>query len=109
MVVTDVAITARTAISVGLDGDAHHRLRRLVSKAFAPRSAERLRTLVIEIINGLVEPLTAVGRCDVVSDIAHRYPTPVICALLGAPPEDWQRTARRSWPRGITSTPISRS
>jgi cytochrome P450 len=75
---------------LGLDGDAHHRLRRLVSKAFAPRGAERLRTLVIEVINGLVEPLTAVGRCDVVSDIARRYPTPVICALLGAPPEDWQ-------------------
>ena len=68
----------------------HHRLRRLVSKAFAPRGAERLRTLAAEIITGLVEPLTSVGHCDVVADIARRYPTPVICALLGAPPEDWQ-------------------
>ncbi|RAU94166.1 cytochrome P450 [Mycobacterium colombiense] len=74
---------------LGLDGDAHHRLRRLVSKAFAPRGAERLRALVVDIITGLVEPLTAIGHCDVVSDIARRYPTPVICALLGAPPEDW--------------------
>lgn len=74
---------------LGLDGDVHHRLRRLVSKAFAPRGAERLRTLVLEIINGLVHPLTAGGHCDVVSDIARRYPTPVICALLGAPPQDW--------------------
>lgn len=74
---------------LGLDGNAHHRLRRLVSKAFAPRSAERLRKLVVEIINGLVDPFTAVGHCDVVGDIARRYPTPVICALLGAPPEDW--------------------
>ncbi|OMB91734.1 cytochrome P450 [Mycobacterium colombiense] len=74
---------------LGLDGEAHHRLRRLVSKAFAPRGAERLRRLVVEIITGLVEPLTAVGHCDVVVDIARRYPTPVICALLGAPPEDW--------------------
>ena len=70
---------------LGLDGAAHHRLRRLVSKAFAPRAAERLRTLAVEIISGLVEPLTPVGHCDVVSDIARRYPTPVICALLGAP------------------------
>jgi cytochrome P450 len=74
---------------LGLDGAQHHRLRRLVSKAFAPRGAERLRTLVVNIITGLVEPLTTVGHCDVVSDIARRYPTPVICALLGAPPEDW--------------------
>jgi len=75
---------------LGLDGDGHHRLRRLVSKAFAPRGAERLRTLIVEVITGLVDPLTTVGHCDVVSDIARRYPTPVICALLGAPPEDWQ-------------------
>jgi cytochrome P450 len=81
---------------LGLDGDVHHRLRRLVSKAFAPRGAERLRTLVIEIINDLVEPLTAAGRCDVVSDIARRYPTPVICALLGAP---------RRLPRGTDRAP----
>jgi cytochrome P450 len=75
---------------LGLDGAEHHRLRRLVSKAFAPRGAERLRARILEVITGLVEPLTAVGRCDIVSDIARRYPTPVICALLGAPAEDWR-------------------
>ncbi|MDT5257707.1 MAG: hypothetical protein QOD10_2787 [Mycobacterium sp.] len=75
---------------LGLDGEAHHRLRRLVSKAFAPRGAERLRARIVVVITGLVDPLTTVGRCDVVSDIARRYPTPVICALLGAPPQDWQ-------------------
>jgi cytochrome P450 len=75
---------------LGLDGAEHHRLRRLVSKAFAPRGAERLRARILEVITGLVEPLTAVGCCDVVADIARRYPTPVICALLGAPTEDWQ-------------------
>ena len=80
-----------TANILGLDGAEHHRLRRLVSKAFAPRAAERLRTLAIEIITGLVDRVTAVGKCDVVTDIARRYPTPVICALLGAPPEDWQK------------------
>ena len=75
---------------LGLDGEQHHRLRRLVSKAFAPRGAQGLRSRILEVITGLVEPLTTVGHCDVVSDIARRYPTPVICALLGAPPEDWQ-------------------
>ncbi|MCW2663864.1 MAG: cytochrome [Mycobacterium sp.] len=74
---------------LSLDGDAHHRLRRLVSKAFAPRGAERLRALAVEVITELVDPLTRVGRCDAVSDIARRYPIPVICALLGTPREDW--------------------
>jgi cytochrome P450 len=75
---------------LGLDGAEHHRLRRLVSKAFAPRGAERLRTLTVDVIHRLVDPVTSVGQCDVVSDIARRYPTPIICALLGAPAEDWQ-------------------
>jgi cytochrome P450 len=75
---------------LGLDGEQHHRLRRLVSKAFAPRGAERLRVRIVDVITGLIEPLTTVGHCDVVSDIARRYPTPVICALLGAPLADWQ-------------------
>jgi cytochrome P450 len=75
---------------LSLDGAVHHRLRRLVSKAFAPRAAERLRTLAIEIITRLVEPFTSVGHCDVVADIARGYPAPVICALLGAPPQDWR-------------------
>lgn len=73
---------------LSLDGAEHRRLRRLVSKAFAPRGAERLRSLITEIITGLVEPITAVGHCDVVSDIARGYPTPVICALLGVPAHD---------------------
>jgi cytochrome P450 len=79
-----------TANILGLDGAMHHRLRRLVSKAFAPRAAERLRTVAAEIISGLVQPYITVGHCDVVSDIARSYPTPVICALLGAPATDWQ-------------------
>lgn len=74
---------------LGLDGEAHHRLRRLVSKAFAPRGAARLQSLIVDVITELVEPLTGIGHCDVVSDIARRYPTPIICALLGAPREDW--------------------
>jgi cytochrome P450 len=79
-----------TANLLGMSGAAHQRLRRLVSKAFAPRSAERLRPLIIETITGLVEPFTTVGRCEIVSDIARSYPTRIICALLGTPPEDWQ-------------------
>ncbi len=73
-----------------LDGAEHTRLRRLVSKAFTPRATARLRTTIMEVITGLVDPLTATGRCDVVADIARHYPIPIICTLLGAPREDWQ-------------------
>jgi cytochrome P450 len=75
---------------ISLDGPAHQRLRRLVSKAFTPRATARLRTTIVEVINELVDQHSATGRCDVVTDIARQYPIPIICALLGAPAEDWQ-------------------
>ena len=72
------------------DGADHNRLRRLVSKAFTPRSTARLETTIVEVITELVDPVTGTGRCDVVADIARQYPIPIICGLLGAPRADWQ-------------------
>lgn len=71
-------------------GAEHHRLRRLVSKAFAPRAAARLRATISEVITELVTPLTATGSCDIVTDVAQKYPIPVICALLGTDRDDWK-------------------
>ena len=74
---------------LSLDGAAHHRQRKLVSKAFTPRAAERLRTTCTEVIAELVDNCAGEVRCDVVADIARRYPIPIICAMLGTPPGDW--------------------
>ena len=75
---------------ISLDGEEHDRLRRLVSKAFTPRATARLTTTIVEVITDLVDRYTERGSCDVVSDIARQYPIPIICALLGAPSEDWE-------------------
>ena len=40
------------------------------------------------------------GHCDVVADIARPYPVPIICALLGAPREDWKLFSQ--WTDDIT-------
>jgi cytochrome P450 len=74
---------------LSLDGDEHNRLRRLVSHAFRPTCGTRLRSTMTEVINELVDPLTDTGRCEVVADVARPYPIPIICELLGAPPQDW--------------------
>jgi cytochrome P450 len=75
---------------LGLDGESHVRLRKLVSKAFTPRATSRLQETIHDVVNGLIDQVADAGRCDVVTDIAYRYPTPIMCALLGAPREDWQ-------------------
>jgi cytochrome P450 len=75
---------------ISLDGAEHHRLRRLVSRAFTPRATAGLRTTIIDVITELVDRHITTGRCEVVTDIARQYPIPIICALLGAPSEDWE-------------------
>ena len=75
---------------ISLDGAAHHRLRRLVSKAFTPRATAGLRKAIVDVITELVDRHTGAGCCEVVTDIARQYPIPIICALLGAPSEDWE-------------------
>lgn len=75
---------------LSVNGETHARLRRLVCKAFTPRSVGRLETTIGEVIGGLVDPLVDAGRCEVVADIARPYPVPVIAELLGAPSEDWK-------------------
>jgi cytochrome P450 len=75
---------------ISLDGAAHHRLRRLVSRAFTPRAAERMRQTCVDVITELIATHRDAGRCDIVADIARPYPVPIICALLGAPRTDWQ-------------------
>ncbi|EHB44948.1 Linalool 8-monooxygenase [Mycolicibacterium rhodesiae JS60] len=75
---------------LGLQGAPHVRLRKLVAKAFTPRATSRLTETIHEVVNELIDRVMDAGRCDVVADIARPYPTPIICALLGAPREDWQ-------------------
>ncbi|VEG41371.1 cytochrome P450 [Mycolicibacterium flavescens] len=74
---------------LGLDGAPHMRLRKLVSKAFTPRATSRLQDTIQEVVNGLIDRVADAGHCDVVTDLARPYPTPVMCALIGAPREDW--------------------
>src|SRR5271155_5048450 len=78
-----------------VEGETHRRLRGLCSRAFTPRTVARLHDAMVDVMSDLVDQVADNGRCDVVADIARPYPVPIICALLGAPREDWQRFS--SW------------
>lgn len=54
-----------------LEGDAHHRLRSLCSKAFTPRTVARLHDTMAGVMNELVDQVADAGRCDVVTAIAR--------------------------------------
>ncbi len=74
-----------------MEGEAHARLRRLVAPAFTPASANRLRPTMRTVVGALVDAVADRGECELVADVCEPYPIPIICELLGAPPEDWKQ------------------
>ena len=73
-----------------MEGAGHARLRRLVAPAFTPASANRLRPTMQAVVGELVDRVVERGECELVADVCEPYPIPIICELLGAPPEDWK-------------------
>ena len=66
-------------------GQAHARLRRLVSAAFTPRQVERLRPRLREYLSGLWQQIAPAGRCEAVTALARPLPSMAIAELLGVP------------------------
>ena len=71
-----------------LDGADHTRLRKLVVKAFTPRTVERLRPKIEAMVDDLLEPIAEAGGGDFMADLAFPLPVQVIAELLGVPRED---------------------
>ena len=71
-----------------LDAPDHPRIRGLVSKAFTPRRVEALECRVTELVEELLEPISARGRMEFLSEFAYPLPARVICELLGVPAAD---------------------
>ncbi|MFF0779432.1 cytochrome P450 [Streptomyces sp. NPDC003720] len=77
----------------------HTRIRRLVSKAFTPRTVERLRPYVRGLANDLVARLVEAGGGDLLTDVAEPLPVAVIAEMLGVPEAD--RASLRPWSAAI--------
>jgi cytochrome P450 len=76
---------------VNMDPPDHTRLRRLVSRAFAPRRIAALEAAVQAQADAMLDDLAAAGPhavVDLVSGFAGPFPFAVICELLGVPEAD---------------------
>jgi cytochrome P450 len=71
-----------------MDPPDHTRLRRLVSKAFTPRTIEALRGHVGEIFDALLDEWDGSAPFEVMAGLAYPLPVIVICELLGVPVDD---------------------
>ncbi len=74
---------------------AHTRLRRLIAGAFGRGHVQRLRPMVAELADGMVDELAgeiaADGSADLLEHLAQPLPVAVIAELLGVPIEDGPR------------------
>lgn len=77
----------------------HTRIRRLVSKAFTPRTVERLKPYVEGLAGELVARLVEAGGGDLLADVAEPLPVAVIAEMLGVPESD--RAQLRPWSADI--------
>jgi cytochrome P450 len=80
---------------LSLDPPDHTRLRRLVSKAFAPRVIAALAPRIRELCDDLIDDARSDGprQLEVVSQLAYPLPVRIISELLGVPAEDHSRFA----------------
>jgi cytochrome P450 len=81
-----------TTSIVDVDGAAHTRLRKLVSRAFTVRRVGELRPRVEQITGELLDRLAP--ETDLLEQFAYPLPITVICELVGVPEADrpnWRR------------------
>lgn len=81
-----------------LEGEDHHRIRRLLNPAFSPRLVKQLEPRFHELAQELIDAFIGRGECEFVSEFAEPYATRVLCIMLGIPETEWQAIA------GLAST-----
>jgi len=88
---------------LNIDPPDHTRLRKLVSKAFTPRTIERLRPRVQTLVDDMLDDLAAAdGPVDLISGLAFPLPFVVISELLGMPEAD--RDQLREWSHTVVQS-----
>jgi cytochrome P450 len=89
---------------LNLDPPDHHRLRRLVSKVFTPRTIEELRPRLQQLVDEHLDiALASGGDVDLIASLAFPLPFIVISEMLGIP-EGRDRSQLREWSGAVVKT-----
>ena len=86
---------------LNLEGEAHHRMRRLLSPAFSRRVVEALRPRFGDLAGELADSFAGAGRCEFMADFAEPYAARVIAIMLGIAEEEWPTIAAESATVGL--------
>ena len=89
-------LLGRVETMLSVDPPEHTRMRKLVSKAFTPKSIGALRPRIQEIVDEILDGLEGRAEFDLIAELAWPLPVTVIAEMLGVPPEDRARFKRWS-------------
>lgn len=86
---------------LNMEGDDHHRLRRLINPAFSRKAIDALAPHFERIAAELIDSFAERGRCEFMREFAEPYAARVIAILLGIPEDEWQTLAAESAAVGL--------
>ena len=86
---------------LNMEGEAHHRMRRLLSPAFSRRFVEALRPRFGDLAAELAGSFAGTGRCEFMADFAEPYAARVIAIMLGIAEDEWRTIAAESATVGL--------
>lgn len=83
-----------------LEGEEHHRIRRLLNPAFSPTVARRLepefQEIATELIDAMKVKVAADEEIEFIGDFAEPFATRALCAMMGLSHEHWPFIADRA-------------
>jgi cytochrome P450 family 142 subfamily A polypeptide 1 len=79
---------------IASDDPVHLHQRRLVNRRFTPRAVKSETDTLADMIDKLVDPLTPVGRTEVINDLAGQLPARFTAWLLGLDEDEWWPTLK---------------
>jgi len=79
---------------IASDDPVHLHQRRLVNRGFTPRAVKAQSEMLAAMIDKLVDPLTPVGRTEVIADLAGQLPARFTARLLGFDDDEWWPTMK---------------
>jgi cytochrome P450 len=78
---------------LNIEGEDHHRLRRLMNPAFSPKLITGLVPRFQALANELIDAFYPDGHCDFATQFAEPYAARVIAIMLGIDESEWKRIA----------------
>ena len=86
---------------LNMEGEPHHRLRRLLNPAFSRRIVEALRPRFHDLAGELADSFAGAGHCEFMAQFAEPYAARAIAILLGIAEDEWRTIAAESATVGL--------